>query len=88
MEGKTTAKSDTISYDGEKDIVTLKGDTTRSEYISEKDTAYAKIIFYDQKNEIFRLQTNAWYKGDKNEVKGEKSITIKKPKSFRSVAGQ
>ena len=87
VEGKTTAKSDTISYDGEKDIVTLKGDTTRSEYISEKDTAYAKIIFYDQKNEIFRLQTNAWYKGDKNEVKGEKVYYDKKTEKF-SVSGR
>lgn len=55
LEGKTIAKSDTISYNSALDQVTLSSDTLRSEYISEKDTAYAKIIFYDKKNEIFRL---------------------------------
>ncbi|MBK8669588.1 MAG: hypothetical protein IPN89_09025 [Saprospiraceae bacterium] len=46
-----------------------------------------KLSFYDQKNEIFRLQTNAWYKGDKNEVKGEKVYYDKKTEKF-SVSGR
>ena len=82
LEGKTIAKADTISYDGKLDIVTLKGDTMRSEYISEKDTAYAKVIYYDKKNEIFRLTTNARYKGNENEVTGDAIFYDKKTEKF------
>jgi lipopolysaccharide transport protein LptA len=85
MEGKTIAKADTITYNGELDVVILKGDTMRSEYISEKDTAYAKVIYYDQKNEIFRLTKDAWYKGEKNEVSGDKILYDKKQKSLTLV---
>ena len=87
MEGKTIAKSDTITYNGKLDLVILKGDTIRSEYISEKDTAYAKVIYYDQKNEVFRLTTDAWYKGEKNEVTGEKIYYDKKTEKF-NVSGR
>ena len=87
MEGKTTAKADTITYNGKLDLVILKGDTIRSEYISEKDTAYAKVIYYDKKNEIFRLTKDAWYKGEKNEVSGEKIFYDKKTEKF-NVSGR
>ncbi len=82
LEGKTIAKSDTISYDSALDQVTLSSDTLRSEYISEKDTAYAKIIFYDKKNETFRLTKDAWYIGENNEVKGEVVYYDKKTEKF------
>ena len=87
MEGKTIAKADTITYNGELDVVILKGDTMRSEYISEKDTAYAKVIYYDQKNDIFRLTKDAWYKGEKNEVSGDNIFYDKKTEKF-NVSGR
>lgn len=82
LEGKTRATSDTIAYNNALDQVTLSSDTIRSEYISEKDTAYAKVIFYDKKNEIFRLQKNALYIGEKNQVKGEVVYYDKKTEKF------
>ncbi|MBK9736493.1 MAG: hypothetical protein IPO92_16650 [Saprospiraceae bacterium] len=87
LAGKTIAKSDTITYDGVLDLVTLKSGLKRSEYISEKDTAYAKEIFYDKKSEIFRLTTDAWYKGKTNEVKGEKIFYNKISEKF-NVTGR
>jgi len=71
LKNKTQARADTISYNGELDQITLKGDKILSEYISESDTAYAKVIFYDQKKETFKLTTNSYYKGANNEVKGD-----------------
>lgn len=71
LKGETIAKADTISYDGTLDHITLKGNEIQAQYISEKDTAYAKTIFYDKKNETFKLTTDAYYKGEKNEVKGD-----------------
>ncbi len=82
LEGKTQAKSDTITYNNALDHVTLSSDTIQSEYISEKDTAYAKTIFYDKKNEIFRLVKNAIYTGEKNQVKGEIVYYDKKTEKF------
>jgi lipopolysaccharide export system protein LptA len=82
LEGKTRAASDTIHYNSELDLVTLSSDTLLSEYISEKDTAYAKTIFYDKKNEIFRLQKNAVYNGEKNQVKGDVIFYDKKTEKF------
>ncbi|MGB4959299.1 MAG: LptA/OstA family protein, partial [Saprospiraceae bacterium] len=86
-EGTTTAKADTINYDGVQDLVTLKSDTLLSEYISEKDTAYAKVIAYDKQNEIFKLIKDAWYRGEKNEVKGDKVFYNKKTEKF-NVSGR
>lgn len=82
QEGTTIAKSDTISYDSNTDQITLASDSLRSEYISEKDTAYAKIIYYDKNNEIFRLEKDGWYRGEKNEVKGDLIYYDKKSEKF------
>lgn len=85
LEGKNLAKADTISYDGSKDLIYLKSDTSRSEYISATDTAYAKVIFYDQKNERFRLNVNGWYRGQGNEVKGDEVFYDKITQKFNVV---
>jgi len=87
LEGNTIAKADTITYDGGLDLVTLKSNTIRSEYFSEKDTAFAKTIFYDKKNDVFRLTTDAYYKGEKNEVTGDKIYFDKKTEKF-NVTGR
>lgn len=87
LEGNTIAKADTISYNGALDLVTLRSNTTRSEYYSEKDTAFAKTIFYDKKNDVFRLTTDAYYKGEKNEVTGDKIYFDKKTEKF-NVTGR
>ena len=87
LEGNTIAKADTITYDGGLDLVTLKSNTMRSEYFSEKDTAFAKTIFYDKKNDVFRLTTDAYYKGEKNEVTGDKIYFDKKTEKF-NVTGR
>lgn len=81
--GRTIAKADTISYDGKSDIVTLKSNKNRSEYYTEKDTALAKNIFYDKKNQIFKLTTDAWYKSEKNEVSGDKVFYNKSIEKFK-----
>jgi lipopolysaccharide transport protein LptA len=81
--GKTKAKSDTISYDGQLDQVTLKSIAGRSEYISEKDTAYAKVIYYDKANDIFTLTKDAHYKSEQNEVKGNEVFYDKKTEKFK-----
>ncbi len=87
LKGKTEAQADTITYNGKLDQVTLKGDTLRSRYVSDLDTAYAKVIFFDQKNDVFKLTTNAWYKGEKNEVQGENVYYDKKTDKF-NVTGR
>jgi len=71
LKKNTLAKADTITYDGINDVVILKSNVKRSEYISDKDTAYAKTIYFDQKNKVFTLTKDAYYKSDKNEVTGE-----------------
>lgn len=83
LSGKTKASADTISYDGKKDQITLKTKDGRSEYISEKDTAFAKIIYYDKKNETFILTENGHYKSTTNEVKGEKIYYNKISEKFK-----
>ena len=83
LSGKTKASADTISYDGKKDQITLKTKDGRSEYISEKDTAFAKIIYYDKKNETFILTENGHYKSATNEVKGEKIYYNKISEKFK-----
>lgn len=87
QKGDTKAKGDTITYNGILDHITLKGDSILAEYISEKDTAYAKTIFYDKKNENFRLTKDAYYKGDKNEVKGDQIFYDKITEKFK-VSGR
>ncbi len=87
LEGNTIAKADTITYDGGLDLVILKSNISRSEYYSEKDTAFAKVIFYDKKNDVFRLTTDAYYKGEKNEVTGDKIYFDKKTEKF-NVTGR
>lgn len=82
LEDSIRAKADTIAYDSKKGWVTLSSDTLMSEYISVKDTAYAKTIFYDKENEVFRLTKNGWYKGEKNEVKGDYIFYDKKTEKF------
>jgi lipopolysaccharide transport protein LptA len=87
LKGNTKAKADTITYDGVLDHIILKGDTLLAEYISETDTAYAKTIFYDKQKETFRLTKEAYYKGDKNEVKGDQIFYDKVTEKFK-VSGR
>ena len=74
---------DTITYDGIADHIILKSSSKRSEYISEKDTAYAQTIFYNKKEETFNLHDNAHYKGGKNEVKGNNIFYNKVQEKFK-----
>ena len=83
LAGKTQAKADTITYDGIADHIILKSSSKRSEYISEKDTAYAQTIFYNKKEETFNLHDNAHYKGGKNEVKGNNIFYNKVQEKFK-----
>jgi lipopolysaccharide export system protein LptA len=87
VSGSAIANADTISYDGENDIVLLKSGENCSRYISDKDTAYAFVIYYDRKSEEFRLTGDGFYKNEKNEVKGEEVIFNKQSESF-SVKGR
>ncbi len=82
QEGQTFATGDTISYDGIKDVVILKSTLNKSSYYSEKDTALAYTIFFDQANETFRLQGEGYYKSKKNEVKGDDIFYNKKTEKF------
>lgn len=83
LSGKTRASADTISYDGKTDQITLKTKDGRSEYISQNDTAFAKIIHYDKKNETFTLTDNGHYKSKTNEVKGDKIYYNKTTEKFK-----
>ena len=87
LEGNTIAKADTITYNSAQDVVILKSNNKRSEYVSDKDTALANIIYFDKKNDVFRLTTNAWYKGETNEVRGDQIFYDKKTEKF-NVAGR
>lgn len=82
LEGNIIARADTISYEGEKDVVILKSRDKRSTYYSEKDTAMAYTIFFDQSNSTFQLSGDGYYKGEKNEVKGEDIFYNKKTEQF------
>lgn len=77
-EGTTTARADTIQYDGEKDIIILRSDSTLSSYFTSQDTAMAKYIFFDRKKEEYILEGTASYVAPENEVRGEKVSYIKK----------
>jgi len=83
QEGNNRAKGDTISYDGTRDIVIIKSSGKRSEYYSEKDTALANVIYFDQTNETFQLTGDGYYKGEKNEVKGDDIYYDKKTEKFK-----
>jgi lipopolysaccharide transport protein LptA len=87
LKGVTKAKADTISYNGALDHIILKGDTLLAEYIAEKDTAYAKTIFYNKKSETFTLTKDAYYKGGSNEVKGDQIFYDKVTEKFK-VSGR
>ena len=80
-EGSTKAAADTISYNGKSDQVSLKS-AVLSNYVSEKDTAAARVISYDRKNEVYVLKQKAWYKGESNEVTGEDIYFDKKTEKF------
>ncbi|MBK9255016.1 MAG: hypothetical protein IPM42_05970 [Saprospiraceae bacterium] len=85
--GNSRARADTISYDGNSDIIILKSVNERSVYISETDTAYAFEIYYDKTAETYKLTGDGYYKNEKNEVKGEKVSYNKKTESFK-VSGR
>lgn len=83
LKGSNLAKGDTLSYDGEKDIIIIKSLQQRSIYYSEKDTALAYTIYFDQANETFQLTGEGYYKGEKNEVKGEDIFYDKRTEKFK-----
>jgi lipopolysaccharide export system protein LptA len=82
LSGKQSAFSDTISYTDISEQVRLSAINGKSIYYSEKDTANARVIFYDKKNEKFILQGDSWYKSSENEVKGEDIVYDKKTEKF------
>ena len=82
LSGNARASADTISYDGENDIVLLKGGENCSHYVSDQDTASAFTIYFDRKNDEFRLTGDGFYKNEKNEVRGEEVFFNKKTESF------
>jgi lipopolysaccharide export system protein LptA len=87
LEKNTSARADTISYDGKKDIVILRSKEKQSSYIAEQDSALAREIYFDRKNDVFRLTGQAWYRGAENEVTGERVYYDKKNEKF-TVSGR
>jgi lipopolysaccharide export system protein LptA len=83
--GKTIATSDTMSYNGKLDQVTLRSKDNLSKYFAEKDTAIARVIYYDRKNEDFRLEGDAYYHSAENEVKGKIVFYNKKEEKFKTI---
>lgn len=85
VEGSKYATSDTISYDGKINMIALKSDddSKLSTYISDQDTAYARIITYNQIDDIYTLETNGYYKSQNNEVKGDKIFYNRKTEKFK-----
>jgi lipopolysaccharide export system protein LptA len=82
--GKTIAKSDTIAYDGKIDLVSLISKDSLSQYYTDTDTAYARVIRYDKKNEQFTLIEEAYFKNKENEVNGKKVTYSKKDETFKT----
>jgi lipopolysaccharide export system protein LptA len=87
LEKNTSARADTISYDGKKDVVILRSREKQSSYIAEQDSALAREIYFDRKNDVFRLTGQAWYRGSENEVTGERVFYDKKNEKF-TVSGR
>jgi lipopolysaccharide export system protein LptA len=86
-EGTTIAKADTIHYDGALDVVILRSDSVQSAYFTSRDTAFAKYIFYDRKNDKYVLEGQASFTAPDNAVKGDK-VTYDKKSGEMHVAGR
>ena len=89
IEGDKYAASDTISYDGKFNIIALKSNDEHglSTYISKEDTAYARVITYDEKEQVYTLETNGYYKSKTNEVRGDAIYYNKNTEKFK-VSGR
>lgn len=82
--GKSYALADTIFYDGAMDKVRLSSCNGLSRYVSESDSAIAKVITYDKKNELYELQDSVYYKSKENEVTGSYVEYNKKTEVFKT----
>ncbi len=89
IEADKYAASDTISYDGKFNIISLKSKDEHglSIYVSKEDTAYAKIITYDENEQVYTLETNGYYKSNTNEVRGDAIYYNKNTEKFK-VSGR
>ncbi len=75
------AKAQIISYDGNRQYVSLLGE---ARYFEENTQASADTMYLDQQNNEFSLIGNGVYKSQEQEVEGEWLIYNKKNKRFRS----
>lgn len=82
--GKSFALADTIFYDGGEDLIRLSSGRGLSRYISENDSAVAKVILYDKKNELYELKDSVYYKSKENKVTGSFVEYNKKKEEFKT----
>lgn len=82
--GTSYALADTIFYDGAMDKIRLSSGKGLSRYISESDSAVAKVILYDRKNEHYELKDSVYYKSKENEVTGAYVEYNKKTEEFKT----
>lgn len=81
----TSALADTIHYDGLQDLIILSSISGLSRYYSATDTAIARVIKYDRKNESYTLRDSVYYKGVENEVTGAFVEYNKKTQNFKTL---
>lgn len=89
IEVEKYATSDTIRYNGtiKKIELIAKNEGKLSKYITNNDTAFARIIVYNETTEEYTLKEHGYYKSKSNEVNGDKITFNKKTEKF-NVTGR